>query len=826
MNLPKTYRLIREEDVPELSAKAYLLHHVKSGAHLLLIDTADDNKVFSITFRTTPDDSTGVPHIMEHSVLCGSDKYPLKDPFIELAKGSLNTFLNAMTWPDKTMYPIASRNEKDFENLMSVYMDAVFRPNIYKTDKILKQEGWHYELDDPDGEIRYNGVVYNEMRGAFSDPDTVLENAMAKYLYPGTTYEVVSGGDPKDIPNLTYEQFIAFHKRYYHPSNSYIYLYGDMDFEARLNWLDEAYLKEYDAIDPKTDIPLTAPFDAVVRNHCYYNVSTGEVENHSVFQYARAVGELFDPVKSLAFQVLGYALLNAPGAPIKQALLDAGIGDDIYGGYDSSYREPDFAVTAKGTDPKDFDRFLSIIDETIAKVVKEGIPERTLLAGINNIEFSLREADYGRMPKGLVYCIAIVETWLHEDEKALVHFHYDESFRTLKSLVGTDYFVKLAEEALLKNPHGVATLMEAKEGLTEAEDEAIREKLAAKKAAMTAEEIERLIEETKELKAYQDAPDPKEALESIPLLKLSDVDPKPMQYPNEETEIAGIRTLFHEVATNGIGYVNFRFSLKNVELPDFPYIGLLKYFYTMMSTEKYSYRELSDEISYRTGGISAAPQILCSEKDDTILETLNASARYLVENTAETMELMAEIFHRTNFTETDRMKELLSEYRSGLQETLVAAGSLTASRRALSYGSRASYEEELLQGLSFFRLLDRVEKKFEQSLPAKMKELQEKIFTKKNLLISFTGSRAELEALKQHADRFLGTLSEGNDVHAGRNFAPAKKNEGIKTSSMVQYTALGGNFKKHGFNYTGALNVLRTILRYEYLWMNIRVKGG
>ncbi len=767
---------------------------------------------------------------MEHSVLCGSDKYPLKDPFVELLKGSLNTFLNAMTWPDKTMYPVASRNDQDFKNLMSIYMDAVLHPNIYKTDKILKQEGWHYELDRPDGEIIYNGVVYNEMRGAFSDPDTVLEHAMTRALYPGTTYEVVSGGDPMFIPDLTYDQFIAFHQRYYHPANSFILLYGDMDFTERLNWLDEAYLSKYDAIDPKTDIPKTQSFTAVKRVECSYNVAAGEEEGHSVFQYARAMDNLFDPVGYLAFQVLGYALLNAPGAPIKKALLDAGIGDDIYGGYDSGYREPDFTVTAKGTDPKDFDRFLSIIDEVLKKVVKDGIPKKTLYAGIHNIEFSLREADFGRMPRGLVYCFGMMDTWLHDETKALIHLQYDESFKKLKALVETDYFEKLVEKELLENPHGTAILMKAKSGIAEENDGKIKEKLAAYKASLSKEEIEALIEDTKALKAYQEAPDSEEAIRSIPLLKLEDVEEAPKEFKTEEMTLAGEKLLFHEIPTNGIGYAGFRFSLSKVPLEDFEYAGFLKNLYTLLSTKSHTYGELSDEISLKTGGIGFAAMTLAPEDGAMpLVERMNVTARFLEADTADAIALLREILTETVFSDRNRVREVLGELRSGLQESLVARGDSTASRRVLSYSTAKAAEDEALGGLDYFRFLDRLEKQYEENADRTIEKLQEvaaKIFTKDNVLVSFTGSRSGLDAFKPAAEALLNALPSRELPDADRTFAFEKKNEGLKTSSMVQYTAIGGNFKKYGYGYTGAYLVLRTILGFDYLWMNLRVKGG
>lgn len=824
------YELILQDRVDEIRANAYLLHHKKSGAKLMLLETEDDNKVFSVTFKTTPENSTGVPHIMEHSVLCGSDKYPLKDPFVELCKGSLNTFLNAITWPDKTSYPVASRNAADFRNLMSVYMDAVFHPNIYKTKNILKQEGWHYELESEDGELALNGVVYNEMRGAFSNPDTILENALTKHLYPGTTYEVVSGGDPECIPDLTYEEFIAFHKRYYHPSNAFIFLYGDVDFEERLVWLDEAYLSAYDAIDPKTEVGLAKHFEAPKDVHTYYNVAEGEEQDNSVFLFASGMDELFDPVESKAMEVLSYALLNAPGAPIKKALLKEGIGADVYGGYDSGYRQPNFSVISKGSDPANYGRFQEIIRETLRESIEKGIPKKTLLAGINNIEFTLREADFGRMPKGLVYNFAVADTWLHEESKALVNLKFDETFRKLKELTETDYFENLAKQRILENPYAVTILMEAKAGLAEEGDRKLAEKLAAYKATLSKEEIRALIEDTKALKAYQEAEETKEALESIPLLKLSDVDPDPMPLKNEVQTFDGIPLLYHRIPTSGIGYLEVRFPLSALNEEELHLSALLRELYTQVDTESHSYQELGDEISFETGGIGAATNVYSKKTaPDEPVTDLGITARYLFDHTEGTVKLLREVFGHSVFTDMDRVKEILDGLVSTGQEALVSAGHNTAVKALFAESRKGPWLESELNGLGCFRYFADLKAHFEErkaDLAEKLKAVEEKIFSKAGMILSFTGDGEGLEILKKTLPAWLDGIPEKALPAAEVPFTPSRKRTGIRTSSMVQYTAMGGNFRRHGFSYTGVFRVFTTLMRYEYLWMNIRVKGG
>ena len=830
IRISEKYELILRDRVEEIKADAYLLHHKKSGARLLLFETADDNKVFSVTFRTTPDNSTGVPHIMEHSVLCGSEKYPLKDPFVELCKGSLNTFLNAVTWPDKTSYPFASRNQADFKNLMSVYMDAVFHPNIYRTENILKQEGWHYELDKEDGELTLNGVVYNEMRGAFSNPDTVLEHVLTRNLYPGTTYEVVSGGDPEVIPELTYEEFLNFHRRYYHPSNSFIYLYGDLDFEERLEWLDQEYLSAYDAIDPKTEVKTAVHFTAPKDVRECYNVAEGEEANNSMFLFATGMDEIFDPVEVKAMEVLSYALLNAPGAPLKKALLAENIASDVYGGYDSGYRQPNFSIIAKGTDPAKYARFKEIIDEVLRKVLGEGIPKKTLLAGINNIEFSLREADYGRMPKGLVYNFAITDTWLHDEKKALVHIKYNDTFVRLKVLVNTDYFEKLAKERILENPYAVTALVEAKAGLTAEKDALLAKKLADYKASLSKEEIKKLIEDTAALKAYQSEEETKEALERIPLLKLSDVDPKAKPLKNEVRSIAGITTLYHDIPTSGIGYFEARFLLNALSEEELSYAALLRDLYTQVDTANYSYQELGDEISFETGGIGAdSSSYLVAPDYQEVRVEFGVNARYLYDHLDGTVRLLKEIFETSRFDDLNRIREIVETQVQAGQSSLVSSGHMTAGTRLLSKISKAAYLDDKMTKLGYFRFLSDLKAHFDErakDLPEKLAKVAAKIFRRSNLVLSFTGDEEGYRALEKAIPAWVGSLPEEALPAVEIAFTPSSDNEAVSTSSMVQYTAMGGSFRKFGFEYTGAFRVFTTLMRYEYLWLNIRVKGG
>ena len=497
-----TYEVLKDEDLKGIKAKGKLLKHKKSGARVLLVENDDNNKVFSIAFRTPPSDSTGVPHIMEHSVLCGSKNFPAKDPFVELVKGSLNTFLNAMTYPDKTVYPVASCNDKDFQNLMHVYMDAVLYPNIYNHDKTFRQEGWSYKLDEKDGELSYNGVVYNEMKGAFSSPEGVLDRVVLNTLFPDNCYANESGGDPEVIPQLTYEQFLDFHRTYYHPSNSYIYLYGDMDMEEKLRWLDEEYLCHYDKKDVNSEIHLQKPFDEVQEKTFEYSIASDEsTEENTFLSYNKVIGTTLDRELYQAFEILDYALLSAPGAPLKKALTDAGIGKDIMGSYDNGVYQPIFSVVAKNAEESQKDEFVKVIEDVLRDQVKNGINQKALLAGINYNEFRYREADFGNYPKGLMYGLQIMDSWLYDENQPFIHIEALETFEFLKNKVGTGYYEELIQKYLLDNTHGAIVVVRPEQGRTARLDAQLQDKLQKYKESLSEAEVEKLVADTKALEA-------------------------------------------------------------------------------------------------------------------------------------------------------------------------------------------------------------------------------------------------------------------------------------------------------------------------------------
>ncbi len=604
------YEVLQTEDLSDLKSKGTLLKHKKSGARVLLMENDDENKVFTIGFRTPPSDSTGVPHIMEHSVLCGSKEFPVKDPFVELVKGSLNTFLNAMTYPDKTVYPVASCNDKDFQNLMHVYMDAVFYPNIYQNDKTFRQEGWSYKLDDPDGELTISGVVYNEMKGAFSSPEGVLDRVVLNSLFPDNAYSVESGGDPEVIPELTYEQFLNFHRKYYHPSNSYIYLYGDMNMEEKLRWLDEKYLSDFENEPVDSEIHLQKPFTEMKEVVQEYSIASEESEEDNTYlSYNKVIGTTLDEKLYLAFEILDYALLSAPGAPLKKALLDAGVGKDISGSYDNGVYQPIFSVISKNANVEQKEEFVRVIEDTLKDIVKNGINKKALRAGINYHEFRFREADFGNYPRGLMYGLQLFDSWLYDETKPFIHMQAIPTFEFLKEQVETGYFEELIQKYLLDNTHGSIVIIKPERGRTARMDKELADKLQAYKDSLSKEEIDALVKATKELEEYQEEESAPEDLAKIPVLGREDISREIAPIYNKELETSGVKLVHHEVETNGIGYTALLFDLSGIPEEKLPYISILQSVLGIINTKNYEYSELFNEINVHTGGIGTSLEL-------------------------------------------------------------------------------------------------------------------------------------------------------------------------------------------------------------------------
>lgn len=818
-----------KREVREIGALAHRLVHEKSGARLLYLETEDDNKVFSITFRTPPEDSTGVAHIVEHSVLCGSRKFPLKEPFVELVKGSLNTYLNAMTFPDKTMYPVASRNDKDFQNLMDVYLDAVFYPCMYECPEILMQEGWHYALDEASDTLSYRGVVYNEMKGAFSSPEAVLDKEILTALFPDTTYGYESGGDPEAIVELTQEAFLAFHRRFYHPSNSYIFLYGAMDIEAKLAFLDESYLQAFERRVVDSAVRRQALFAQPKAVTASYSVASGErTEDKTFLSWNCIAGDALDAEKMLALQILEHFLLRTQAAPLKKALIDAGIGKDVMGAFSDSLLQPTFSVIVGGANASKEASFRAVVRETLEKLVEGGIPRRLIEASINLLEFRLREADYGQSPKGLVYNIKLMNSWLYDGDP-LLYLQYEPLLAKIKAGVGARYFEQLIETCLLSNAHVALVTLRPEPGLADKRAAEIKEQLAAYKASLSSQEIERLRADEVRLAERQGAEDTAEALQAIPLLRLSDIEPQAERLIGESCAFDGIDALFHPVQTNGIIYLNLYFALDGLDAAEVPYAYLLAELLGKVATQQYSYEELANEIYLQTGGIGQEVLAFTMNADaDAYAPRLKVKSKALTEKAPALCELLTEILTRSRFDDKKRVRELVERIKSSLETYLLRNAQQVVAGRVLSYFSPSgSYNEQGM--LSFYEFISALAAQFDarwDALAEKLASLCAAIFRRRGCLVSVTAQEEAREVFARAFVSLAQSLSPLDVPAKRRPFAVARRNEGLMTSSKIQYVAKGANFLRLGFAYSGSMKVLETILRYEYFWTRIRVQGG
>lgn len=825
------YEILDEHRVEDVQSDGFILRHKKSGARIAILSNNDDNKVFYIGFRTPPEDETGVPHIIEHTTLCGSKKFPVKDPFIELAKGSLNTFLNAMTYPDKTVYPVASCNDQDFKNLMDVYLDAVFNPNITKYEEIFKQEGWHYELTGKDDELKINGVVYNEMKGAYSSPDEVLSSQIYRSLFPDNTYSKDSGGNPEYIPKLTYEAYLDFYHKYYHPSNSYIYLYGDMDVVERLMWLDKEYLSLYDYKKVNSEINKQPAFDEIKNVEAQYSITMDDSqENKTYLSYNRVVGDTLDKMLYQAFDVLDYALVSSPGAPVKQALIDAGIGDDVYGSYDAGILQPVFSFVAKNANASQADEFESIIENTLKEVVKTGINKEALLAGINSSEFKFREADFGQFPKGLLFGLNCLDSWLFDDMKPFIHLECLGTFVKLRKAVDTDYFEKLIQEYLLDNTHGSSVTVKPKRGLGNEREEALAKELSDYKASLSDEEIKKLIEDTEHLKKYQEEPSSDEDLRKLPMLTRADMKKNAMPFSNIEDELLDVKVVRHDIESNGIDYISFLFDAGDFAQSELGYLGFFTNALGLVSTEKYSYTDLANATNIYTGGISTGTASHPDIKDrNNFVFKFEVKLKVLEKNLDKALELMEQMLLTSDFTDTKRLGELVAQIKARLQANLSSSGHLVAAMRSMSSFSRYALYQDELKGIAFYRSICRIEKELSESpksVSDKLAAIAKKLFARNRMLISFTGNNEAYGNAKPSLEKVIAGFNKMSTVgnQAEVHFNTAK--EAFIDASQIQYVAKTGDFICEGYEYTGALRLLRIILSYDYLWINVRVKGG
>lgn len=819
------------EYVDEIQSDAYLLEHEKSGARLLYLANSDDNKVFSISFRTPPYDDTGVAHILEHSSLCGSRKYHLKEPFVELVKGSMNTFLNAMTYPDKTMYPVASRNDKDFKNLMDVYLDAVFYPLIYENHYTLMQEGWHYEIADKGGELAYNGVVYNEMKGVYSSADAIAENEVMKALFPDSPYRFESGGYPAAIPQLTQEAFENFHRTYYSPENSFIYLYGDMDIESTLAYLDGEYLSAFAKTGSvKSEIALQQPFARTKEVEAYYPAGADEDLTAKTYHELDIVcGDARDAKTSLALRLLETVLLEGNSAPLRLALLESGICTDAYGQYTGSLRQPVFAVKVSGSEADKRDEFLSIVYRTLQKLTIEGIDKELLEACLNMLEFKLREADFGAYPKGLIYGIGVMDTWLYDGDP-LAGLRYNKMLAELREGINSNYYEQLIENYLLDNTHKVLLTLMPKKGMEEAEQAELAAEMQQIKDGMTDAELETAIEHCRILHERQATLDSPEALASIPLLERSDIRREAEKLDGELTKEDGNEFLYVPAFTNKIAYLNWYFDMSGIDGALLPYCYLLSDMLGKVDAGKYTYQQLSTLGTKYTGGVAFQVHAYsAAESVNNYTVKFNVTAKALVHNLTHMFDILRAIALESRFDSTKRLREVLAEVKSDWDSNFFSRGQTVACARLNSYYSPAARVNEQ-DYYSYYEFLKDLTEHFDERAGETLQKLSSLLgvfFENSKYLLAYSCEEEDKAQVLAMAKEFASLLPQSEAAgSAVKPLAAPGLNEGIMTPGKVQYVAAGGDFRKAGHKFTGSMKVLETILRYEYLWTKIRIQGG
>ena len=829
--IPSAYRIEIAETIECLRSTAVTLRHDKSGARVALFINDDENKLFSVAFSTPPEDDCGTPHIIEHSVLCGSEKYPVKDPFMQLVKTSMQTFLNAMTYSDKTVYPVSSCNDKDFINLSNIYLDAVFSPNISRNREIFMQEGWHYEPLE-DGSLSIGGVVYSEMLGAISSPDSNIYDELICTLFPDNAYGKSSGGDPDSIPSLTYEGFLDYYKRHYHPSNCYITLYGNMDFTERLTYIDEGYLSKFDATDEVYSVgeqPLFGKGD-LKRERKTYPVSAEEgTDGKAFFAYGSLCANAEDVIDCMAYGYLSDVLVESPGAPIKNALIGAGIGSEVYGGFLNHMKTPVFSVIAKDTDEADADRFLEIVMDTLKAISKNGVSKKSLLSVIERSEFHFREGEQGGTPKGLNASLSMLQNWLYSDSDPFGYLKVDEILQKLRELCETDYYERLIDR-IIDSEHAAMLILAPEVGLNEKKAADLKDQLERFKSSLADAEYDAICDDYDRFTEYQDREESEEELSCIPMLSIDDISKNAAPIFVREGNVNGYPVVYHDVATNGITYARLMFDISHVPNEDLVYLDILTASMGKINTASHKYEDLLDDIRLNTGGFGFSCEMYRkSGGNGEFSPKLEINIRVLDSKLATAVSIAGEIIRETDLGDTCRIRELLSETVSERQRDIISAGSEFAAARALSYFSSADASEDYLDGISAYfkekELLESFENE-KDNISQKLRELVRTVFTRKNCLISIAADSEKIDGAVNILVDFLDTLEVGEDTSPAERLPLGKLNEAFMTSSKVQYVAAAGNLYNVGYGYRGEYQILASILKNDLLYPEIRMKGG
>lgn len=821
------FKLEYSQVLNDISSTGYLYIHEKTGAKAVVIENEDDNKVFGIGFRTPPENSTGVAHILEHSVLCGSKKYPLKDPFVELVKGSLNTFLNAMTYPDKTVYPVASRNDKDFMNLMDVYLDAVFNPNIYDKKEIFLQEGWHYHIENKEDEIYYNGVVFNEMKGVYSSPESVLYEKISESLFLDTQYGVCSGGNPDNIPDLSYEEFKEFHSKYYHPSNSYIYLYGKMDVKEKLEYIANNYLNNYDKKSINSEIRTQNPFDKPKYFSFDYSISKEEArKNNSYYAYGTVIGDNTDIKKRLALEVALYVLINSTSSNITKEMISKGIVSSLKAQVEEQIKQQFVMILANNCKVDSRDEFENELNKLIKSEIEKGIDKEALLGAINIKEFKYKESDFGATPKGIYYMLYSLTGLLYNEKDAFIHLDISSIFSELKELVYTDYFEKIVRESILENDFKAIVEVNPKQGYNEEIEENIKQRLKKFKSSLSEDELNNLIKETAELNKFQVESSKPEDLAKLPKLSREDIDKNAKHYNIKVEDFLKSKAYFHDYNTNGIAYMKNYFRVGSQY--DIRKVAILCSLLGNLDTENYTYQKLRSLININTGGISFSISPLVTKEGDT-KAYICCDSSSINQNIVKTNDIVTEILLKTKFEDKEKFKEILLTLLTSLETQIKESGHIYSYYMAAASYSPIMNIRNNIGGVGLYDeiryILDNFDEKAVEYM-TELKNLCKKLFVHNESFIDFIGDEKSFENYKKASEKLYSLIDEVSEGFGEWKEVYNYKRVGIKTPAKIQYVCRSGNYKNLGLDYTGALNVLKTILSFEYLWENVRVIGG
>ncbi|MCG8349211.1 MAG: insulinase family protein [Chloroflexales bacterium] len=819
------FEIVREQDIPELNTHARLFRHAKTGAELLSLENDDENKVFGITFRTPPSDSTGIAHILEHSVLCGSRKYPLKEPFVELIKGSLKTFLNAFTYPDKTCYPVASTNLKDFYNLIDVYLDAVFYPRL--SPQILQQEGWHYHLERPEDQMIFKGVVYNEMKGAYSSPDSLLHRYSQRALFPDTTYGVDSGGDPRSIPDLTYEQFQRFHQTLYHPANARIFFYGDDPLEERLRLVD-AYLRDFDRAAAHSEVQIQEHFTETRRiAHSY----AAGADAKAMMTVNWMLDEAPDPATTLGLNILEHILIGTSASPLRKALIDSGLGEDLAGSsLKDGLRQFWFSVGMKGIAVDSVDTIETLVIDTLQSLVEEGIDPDTVAASLNTIEFSLRENNTGSYPRGLLLMIRALSTWLHDDDP-FAQLAFEAPLVAIKARLahGERYFEELIQTAFLQNAHRVTLLLQPDPNQAEQEAATEGARLDAAHAAMSPEEIQAIVAQTRELQLKQETPDPPELLATIPSLTLADLDKQNKTIPRDELDLAGTRVLSHPLATNGIVYLDIGLNLRTLPPDLLPYVALFGRALTEMGTERDDFVRLSQRIGRTTGGVYSSTFASLVQASEESTAWLFVHGKALADQVDELLAILRDVLLSVRLDNPERFRQIVLKAKAGNESSLTPSGHNVVAKRLGARFNEANWAIEQTSGVDYLFFLRKLVTRIENDWPtvlANLEAVRHLLVNRATMICNVTADAAQWATLQPRLQEFLETLPAAPTQLSGWTFSDGVNFEGLTIPAQVNYVGKGTNIYKLGYRYHGSAAVITRYIRTNWLWDRVRVQGG